>query len=98
MMTGSVGMCICETVIGAIVATCASDWSKHVAAGWVAVGESSSLSPQTKLNHFNTRTPSLRMALHHQLRLFLGSWILDPHRRNLPDLHTREGDIDWRVC
>ncbi|KAH7407194.1 quinate permease [Cadophora sp. MPI-SDFR-AT-0126] len=37
MMTGSVGMCICETVIGIIVATCSSDWSKHVAAGWVAV-------------------------------------------------------------
>lgn len=44
MMTGSAGMCICETVIGIIVATCSSDWAKHVAAGWVAVG---TLSPPT---------------------------------------------------
>jgi hypothetical protein len=40
MMAGSVGMCICEIIIGVIVATCASDWTAHAAAGWTAVGKS----------------------------------------------------------
>jgi MFS family permease len=39
MIAGSTGMCLSHLVIGIIVATCSSDWSKHVAAGWVAVGE-----------------------------------------------------------
>jgi hypothetical protein len=40
MMAGSVGMCICEVIIGVIVATCGHDWSAHAAAGWAAVGKS----------------------------------------------------------
>jgi hypothetical protein len=39
MMAGSVGMCICEIIIGVIVATCANDWTAHSAAGWTAVGK-----------------------------------------------------------
>ncbi|KAE9363807.1 general substrate transporter [Stipitochalara longipes BDJ] len=37
MMAGSAGMCICEIIIGVIVATCGHDWSTHAAAGWAAV-------------------------------------------------------------
>jgi MFS family permease len=39
MMAGSLGMCICEIVIGVIVATCGHDWTTHAAAGWAAVGK-----------------------------------------------------------
>lgn len=39
MMTGSAGMCICELIIGVIVATCGHDWKEHSAAGWAAVGK-----------------------------------------------------------
>jgi MFS family permease len=38
MMAGSVGMCICEIVIGVILATCGHDWIAHSAAGWAVVG------------------------------------------------------------
>ncbi|OCL05260.1 quinate permease [Glonium stellatum] len=37
MLAGSVGMCICQVVVGVIVATCSSNWSAHAAAGWAAV-------------------------------------------------------------
>ncbi len=40
MMAGSVGMCICELIIGILVATCGHDWTAHAAAGWAAVGKS----------------------------------------------------------
>lgn len=30
-------MCICQIVVGVIVATCSGDWKAHAAAGWVAV-------------------------------------------------------------
>ncbi len=39
MITGSVGMCICELIIGILVATCGHDWTAHAAAGWAAVGK-----------------------------------------------------------
>ena len=39
MMIGSAGMCICELIIGVIVATCGHDWKEHSAAGWTAVGK-----------------------------------------------------------
>lgn len=36
-LASSTGMCICQVVVGVIVATCAQDWEKHAVAGWVAV-------------------------------------------------------------
>ncbi|KAL1619952.1 hypothetical protein SLS56_009871 [Neofusicoccum ribis] len=37
MIAGSVGMCVCEAIVGIIVAKCGSDWTAHAAAGWAAV-------------------------------------------------------------
>lgn len=39
LMTGSAGMCLCELIVGVIVAKCSYDWKANVAAGWVAVGK-----------------------------------------------------------
>jgi len=65
MMTGSAGMCICEMVIGIIVATCGSDWTKHVAAGWVAVGKSPpSLQNITPLTYSKSLFGSTSSTLH----------------------------------
>ncbi|KAK8185810.1 quinate permease [Phyllosticta citribraziliensis] len=37
MITGSVGMTICQVIVGVIIATCGQDWLAHKAAGWAAV-------------------------------------------------------------
>ncbi|KAK7522307.1 quinate permease [Phyllosticta citriasiana] len=37
MISGSVGMCICQVIVGVIIATCGQDWLAHKAAGWAAV-------------------------------------------------------------
>jgi hypothetical protein len=39
LLCGSVGMFLCQLVIGIIVAKCQDDWKAHQAAGWAAVGE-----------------------------------------------------------
>ncbi|EKG13413.1 Sugar/inositol transporter [Macrophomina phaseolina MS6] len=39
-----------------------------------------------------------RLVLYHQLRLLLGPRVLDPHRRNLPAQHSRQGHLYRRVC
>jgi MFS family permease len=93
MMTGSAGMAICETIIGVIVATCGHDWAKHAAAGWAAVGRSLRLLKEIFLTIF-----SLRMDLHHKLRVLLGTRLMDSHCRNLPHLHPRQRDIHRRLC
>ncbi|KAK5122853.1 hypothetical protein LTR85_003768 [Meristemomyces frigidus] len=36
-LASSTGMCICQIVVGIIVATCSHDWKANAAAGWVAV-------------------------------------------------------------
>lgn len=37
MITGSIGMTICQVIVGVIIATCGQDWLTHKAAGWAAV-------------------------------------------------------------
>jgi hypothetical protein len=89
MMAGSAGMAICELIIGIIVAKCSYDWTQNAAAGWVAVGKS----PRPNESITNLTSHSIRLAIHHQLRIQLGPGILDSDRRNLPHLHPRKGDI-----
>lgn len=36
-LASSAGMCICQVVVGVIVAKCSHDWETHAVAGWVAV-------------------------------------------------------------
>ncbi|KAK8255562.1 quinate permease [Phyllosticta capitalensis] len=37
MITGSIGMTVCQVIVGVIIATCGQDWLAHKAAGWAAV-------------------------------------------------------------
>jgi sugar porter (SP) family MFS transporter len=49
LMTGAAGMCVCEIIIGVIVATCGHDWKAHSVAGWTAVGKLHQGNPYTRM-------------------------------------------------